>query len=165
MRKTETLKQLADSANKTKLADLGTQIGALHQARLTSADELASILEPIAQAMAALTDETRQSLNAVEAKGMEQAERIQKQIMEAAQACLAATQRAESAAERLEMASRMMEWRHYLLAIASACMTGLLVSAFWLWLAPPTVSNYLDAKAVANELRPAIAALKPSKGK
>ena len=57
-----------------------------------------------------------------------------------------------------------MEWRHYLLATSTACMTALLVSAFWLWLAPPTVSNYLDAKAVADELRPAIAALKPSKG-
>ena len=165
MRKTETLKQLADSANKTNLADLGAQIGALHQAKLASADELASILEPIAQAMAALTDETRQSLNTVEAKGMEQAERIQKKIMTAAQACQAATQRAEIAAERLEMAGRMLEWRHYLLAIATACTTGLLVSAFWLWLAPPTVRNYLDAKAVADELRPAIAALKPSKGK
>jgi hypothetical protein len=165
MRKTEILKQLADSANKTKLADLGAQIGALHQAKLTSADELASILEPIAQAMAALTDETRQSLNAVEAKGMEQAERIQQQIMAAAQACQVATQRAESAAQRLETAGRTMEWRHYLLAISTACMTALLVSAFWLWLAPPTVSNYLDPKAVAEELRPAIAALKPSKGK
>ena len=165
MRKTETLKQLADSANKTKLADLGAQIGALHQAKLTSADELASILEPVAQAMAALTDETRQSLVMIEAKGIEQGERIERQIMAAAQACQAATQRAESAAQRLETAGRMMEWRHYLLAMSTACLTALLVSAFWLWLVPPTVSNYLDAKAVADELRPAIAALKPSKGK
>lgn len=165
MRKTEILKQLADSANKTKLADLGTQIGALHQAKLTSAEELAEILEPIAQAMAALTDETRQSLSMIEAKGMEQGERIQQQIMAAARACQAATEQALCAAQRLELAGRSLEWSHYLVAMATGCATALLVSGFWLWLAPPTVVNYLDPKAVAEELRPAIAALKPSKGK
>ena len=44
-------------------------------------------------------------------------------------------------------------------------MTALLVSAFWLWLAPPTVQNHLDAKAVAEMLRPEIAPAKPSRGK
>ena len=165
MKKTETLRQLTNSANRARLSDLGAQIEALHQAKISSVDELAMILEPIAQAMAALTDETRQTMSAIEAKGAEQGERIQRQIMAAAQACQAATQRAESAAQRLEAASQSAESRNYFLAIATGCVTAVLVSAFWLWLAPPTVSNFLDARALADMLRPEIAALKLSKGK
>jgi membrane-associated phospholipid phosphatase len=59
-----------------------------------------------------------------------------------------------------------MEWRHYALAVMTGLITAALVSAFWLWLAPPTVQNQLDPKAVAEYLQPAvIEALKHSKGK
>ena len=52
------------------------------------------------------------------------------------------------------------------LAMVTGLTTAALVSAFWLWLAPPTVQNQLDPKAVAEYLKPAvIAALKPSKGR
>jgi len=63
MKKTETLRQLAASANEKRIADLGTRIEALRQAKIESADQLASMLEPIAQAMAVLTDETRIALD------------------------------------------------------------------------------------------------------
>ena len=165
MRKTEIVKQLADNANKTALSDLGAQIGALHQAKLTNVEELAAILEPIAQAMAALTDETRQSLVQIEARGTEQAERIHQQIAAAATACETVVKQAQSTAQRLEAAGSRIEWSHYLVAMATGCVTALLVSAFWLWLAPPTVANNIDPKEVANLLRPVIAPSKPSKSK
>jgi hypothetical protein len=62
MRKTETLRQLAAMSNETHLDMLGRQIEAVHQSRVKSVEELATLLEPLAQAMAALTDETRQTL-------------------------------------------------------------------------------------------------------
>jgi hypothetical protein len=49
--------------------------------------------------------------------------------------------------------------------VLTGMMTATLVTAFWLWLAPPIVQNHLDAKAVAEYLRPGIVAVKPSKGK
>jgi hypothetical protein len=165
MRKTEIMKQLADNANMAALSDLGAQIGALHRAKLTNVEELAAILKPLAQAMAALTDETRQSLAQIEAKGREQAERLHDQIEEAAKVCDAATKQVHKATDRLEKASNRIAWSHYLLAMATGCVTALLVSASWLWLAPPTVSNHIDAKEIADQLRPVIAPLKPSKGK
>ena len=59
-----------------------------------------------------------------------------------------------------------MEWTHYALTVGTALATAVLVSVFWLWLNPPTVQNQLDAKAVAEYLKPAvIEALKPSRGK
>ena len=165
MRKTETVKQLAASANARHLDDLGQQIEALRQARLASAEQLASMLEPIAQAMAALTDETRQTLGTIEVKGQEQSARINAQILAAARVCQEAADRAERSADHLERAGNSLELNHYLMALATGCVTALLVSGFWLWLAPPIVQNHLDAQAVAEYLRPAIAALKPSKGK
>lgn len=79
MKKTETLRQLAASANEKSIAQLGTGIEALHQAKIDSADHLASMLEPIAQAMAALTDETRSTLTEIERKSREHSERFERQ--------------------------------------------------------------------------------------
>ncbi|MNF05463.1 hypothetical protein D3C80_2051940 [compost metagenome] len=59
-----------------------------------------------------------------------------------------------------------MEWGHYALVVGTGLVTAVLVSGFWLWLAPPTVQNQLDPKAVADHLKPAvIEALKPSRGR
>jgi hypothetical protein len=59
-----------------------------------------------------------------------------------------------------------MELSHYLLAAVIGTMTGLVVSAFLLWLAPaPIFQNVLDAKAVAELLKPETSAQKPHKGK
>ncbi len=55
---------------------------------------------------------------------------------------------------------------HYMLTVSTGVVAGMLVSLFWIWQAPqPTVVNQLDAKEVAEFLAPAIAAMKPSKGK
>jgi hypothetical protein len=165
MKKTETLRQLAASANEKSIADLGARIETLRVAKIESADQLASMLEPIAQAMAALTDETRCTLAEIEQKSREHSARFEREMMTAATAVQNAAAMANQSADRLNRAGLRMEWRHYLLAIATGVVTAGLVSAFWLWLAPPTVVNHLDAAQVAEYLRPAIEALKPSKHK
>jgi hypothetical protein len=53
---------------------------ALREAKLTSAEELATLLEPLAQAMAALTDETRASLEQVQEYNKEQSKQFLKQL-------------------------------------------------------------------------------------
>jgi malate synthase len=58
MTKSETMKQLAAASNAGRLDDLGQRIETLRSARIESAEQLAAMLEPLAQAMAALTDET-----------------------------------------------------------------------------------------------------------
>jgi hypothetical protein len=78
----------------------------------------------------------------------------------------AATAQAQQAAAGLNRAANRLNWAHYFLAMAIGLSTAGLVSAFWLWLRPPTIENLLDPKMVAEHLKPAvIEALKPSKGK
>jgi len=166
MKKTETMRQLAAASNAARVEALNQQIERLRQAKLTSAEELASILEPLAQAMAALTDETRISLEQIEQRSREQGEKLRNQTQTAISSWNNAAKAAQQAAERLDEAGQRLQLNHYLLAILTGVMTGLLASVFWLWLAPaPTVQNVLDAKAVAELLRPEIAAPKPRKGK
>jgi hypothetical protein len=165
MKKTETLRQLAASANEKRITDLGARIEALRQAKIESADHLASMLEPIAQAMAALTDETRITLDDIGQKSRAHSERFERECSAAATAVLQAAAMANESADRMGWAGQSMELRHYLLVVTTGLLTAALVSAFWLWLAPPTVVNHLDAAQVAEHLRPAIEALKPSKPK
>src|SRR5260363_46070 len=66
MRKTEILRQSADSLNETRLERLAGQMETLRQTEHQNAQALAATLEPLAQAMAALTDETRQTLTEIE---------------------------------------------------------------------------------------------------
>jgi hypothetical protein len=82
---------------------------------------------------------------------------------EAAMELSRASAGAQQAAENLDRVGQWTEWRHYLLAVMTGMMSAMLVTAFWLWLAPPFVQNHLDAKAVAEYLRPEIAAVNPSK--
>jgi hypothetical protein len=165
MTKSETLKQLAAASNAARLAELGKQIEHVRQTKLESAEQLASTLEPLAQAMAALTDETRQTLVEILRQSREQGERFQEQVQSAERTWQVAAVKTQQAAERMHLAGRRMESTHYLLALATGLITAMLVSAFWLWLAPPTVLNQLDAKAVAEHLKSEIAAVKRSKGK
>src|SRR5471032_74664 len=166
MTKSETVRQLAAASNAARVEALNQQIEGLRQAKLTSAEELAALLEPLAQAMAALTDETRLSLAQIEQHSREQSEQFRAQVETAITSWRNATRAAEKAAERLDQAVQRMEVSHYLLAILTGLVTGILASVFWLWLAPaPTVQYTLDAKAVAELLRPEIVALKPRKGK
>jgi hypothetical protein len=84
MTKSETMKQLAAASNAARLDDLGQRIETLRSARIENAEHLALMLEPLAQAMAALTDETRLTLEAVEHRSREQGERFKSQVDAAA---------------------------------------------------------------------------------
>jgi gas vesicle protein len=159
------MKRLAAASNAARLTELGQGIETLRTAKIASADQLASMLEPLAQAMAALTDETRETMAAIAQQGREQGDRLRMQIDAASSAWSKASSEAQQVVQNLETAARQTERRQYALVVTTGLMTALLVSAFWLWLAPPTVENHLDAKAVADMLRPEIAPAKPSKGR
>lgn len=166
MTKSETMQQLAAAANEEQLAAMGEQIEHLRQAKLCSAEELAAALEPLAQAMAALTDQTRQSLVQIEKQGRDQARELREQTEKALMACQNAELAARDAAGRLEVVVEGIAWRHYLIAILTGLATGMLVTVFLLWRASPHAMVYtLNAKEVAELLRPEIAALRPRKGK
>jgi hypothetical protein len=166
MSKTEILKQSALASNEKRLEHLGRQIETLRQTKHQSAEELAATLEPLAQAMAALADETRQTLAEIDHKSREQGETFKRQLSESVKGYKEAAAEAQKAADSLNQAGARMEWNHYGLAVMTGLVTAALVSGFWLWLAPPTVQNQLDAKAVASYLKPAvIEALKPSRGR
>ena len=166
MSKTETLRQLAAATNETRLEHLVAQIESVRRAKQQSAEELAATLEPLAQALAALTDETRQTMAEIERKSREQGEQFSLQSHTAARQWKEAVAQTEEATERMNRAVRRLEWTHYGLAVATGVVTALLVSVFWLWLAPPSIQNQLDPKAVAEYLKPAvIEALKPSRSK
>ena len=166
MSKTETLRQSALATNETRLERLASQIETVRQTKHQSAEDLAATLEPLAQALAALTDETRQTLAEIDLKSREQGETFKRQLSESVKGYKEAAAAANQAADSLNQAGQRMEWRHYALALLTGLVTAVLVSVFWLWLAPPTVQNQLDAKAVADHLKPAvIEALKPSRGR
>ena len=174
MSKAETLRQSAQAKNETRLQDLASQVRAVSQARHQSVEDLASMLEPLAQALAALTDQAGKTLTEVDRKSREMSETFQRQLDTATQSLKDATTQAQaqakSAADHLNRAGNRLGWKHYSLTTATAVVTGaitaVLVSAFWLWAYPPTLHNTLDPKAVANLLKPAvIEALKPSRGK
>ena len=166
MSKTETLRQSALAANATRVEHLATQLETFRQAQYQSAEDLAAMLEPLAQALAALTDETRQTLAEIDRKSREQGETFKRQLSESVTGYKEAATDAQKAADSLNQAGQRMEWNHYALAVVTGLVTAALVSGFWLWLAPPKVQNQLDAKAVADHLKPAvIEALKPSRGK
>ena len=153
MSKTETLRQSALVANATRVEHLATQIETLRQAKHQSAEDLAATLEPLAQALAQLTDETLKTL-------------IEIKINTTTQAWTQAATAADDAATALTKAAKRMEWTHYALTVGTALATAALVSGLWLWLAPPTAQNQMDEQAVAEYLKPAmIEPLKPYKGK
>lgn len=166
MSKTETLRQSAAVTNETRLERLAAQIETVRQAKHQSAEDLAATLEPLAQALAALTDETRQTLAEIDSKTGKAASDFVRKINDTTKEWTDAAQAADDAATALTKAAKRMEWRHYGLAVVTGLVTAALVTAFWLWLKPPTIQNQLDAKAVAEYLKPAvIEALRPSRGK
>lgn len=157
MSKTETLRQSAASSNEIRLEKLASRIEAMRQAKYQSAEELAKELEPLAQALAALADETRQTLAEIERTSQAQAEQFSNQTKAAAKDWREAAAEAQAAADSLNQAGQRMELRHYALAGIVGMVTAALVTACWLWLAPSaTIQNTLDPEAVAKHLRPAI---------
>jgi hypothetical protein len=67
----------------------------------------------------------------------------------------------------MQQSTMGFRWRHYALALVVGLLTAGLVSGFWLWVAPPKIENNLslDPQALAQDLAPAIAALKLSRNK
>jgi hypothetical protein len=156
MSKTETLRQSAAASNERRLEYLANQTELLRVAKLHSAEKLAETLEPLAQAMAALTDETRQTLAEIDRKSWEHSEQFSRQINAAVQHWKDAAAAAQQAADSLNQAGQRMAWRHYALAALTGALTAALVSVFWLWLKPPIIQNMLDSQAVAEHLRPVL---------
>ena len=165
MSKAEMLKQSAEAANAKRLEalSLDEKAKALSQAR--SVEELATAIEPLAKALSTLSSEAARTLTEIEQKTRAASVDYQRQISSASDNLGMVIRATKQATHELNRAANRLDWSHFALAITTGLLSALLVSGFWLWLAPPTVSNYLDPKAVAAELRPAIAALKPSKGK
>jgi hypothetical protein len=133
MKKIETLRQLAASENEKSVKDLGIRIEALRKAKIESAEKLAAMLEPIAHAMAALTEETRSTLFGIERTSREQAEKFERQIAAAATKLEKTSNMAHHAADRLSEASSRSMLQTCLIAMAAAALSALLVSAFWIW--------------------------------
>ena len=133
----------------------------LKQAR--NAEQLATEIEPLAQSLAALADETRQTLAEQQQASLEQAATWSQQQQKAAEALKLAASSIEEAAKRLTtqaeaatQASQDLTWRLLLAAILSGVLAAAATNAFWLWLKPPEVRNLLDAQVVAEYLKPAI---------
>jgi len=163
MSKTEILRQSAAAANEQRIAHLASQIEAVRQAKLNSAEELAEMLEPLAQAMAALTDETRETLAAVERQSRERGEQFQRQLQESTRIYRQAAEEAQKAASSLNRAGQRMAWWHCLMVSLVGMNAATLAIVFLLYLKPPAVTNHLDPKSVAEFLAPAVTeALKPS---
>ena len=167
MSKAETLRQSAAASNAARVAALASQVETLRQTRHQSVEELAAALEPIAQAMAALTDDTQETLAGIATSAQAQGEAFKRQVSTSTKSLEDATRQAQQAIDGLEKVGRRLGWTHYALTVATGLTTAVLVTGFWLWRAPPTApSLQLDAKAVAAYLKPAvIEALKPSRGR
>ena len=167
MSKTETLRQSAAASNAKRLAHLAQQIETVRQTKHQSVEDLASILEPLAQAMAALSDETRQTLMLIDRRSREQAEMFARQLQDEVRTFREITAAARKAANQMQQSTQGLRWRHYALALVTGLLTAGLVSGFWLWVAPPKIQNTLnlDPQALAQDLAPAIAALKPSRSR
>jgi uncharacterized protein Yka (UPF0111/DUF47 family) len=166
MSKTETLRQSAAASNERRLERLASQIETVRKANYQSVEELALMLEPLAQSMVALVDETRQTLDQINRQSQETGEMFSRQVNTAMQSWREAAVDAQTAANRLDRAGSRIEWSHYAVALMTGIVTTIFVSVLWHWVAPPVIENRLDPQAVAQYLKPAvIAALKPSRSK
>lgn len=111
MSKSETMKQLAAASNAARLTEVGQGIETLRTAKIASVDQLVSMLEPLAQAMAALRDETRETMSAIAQQGREQGDQLRMQIDSASRAWSKASSEAQQVAQNLEATARQTE-RH-----------------------------------------------------
>ena len=165
MTKTETLRQLAAASNERRHEHLMHQIETLRQARHEAVEDLAAVMEPLAQSMAALSDETRHTLALIERRAHDHAESFTSQLQQEVSAFLEISTRAREAAEQMSRSVRSQRWRMMIACVVSGVLAAVLVIASWRWAQPPRAPQAvtLDAQAVAQLLRPAvIEALKQS---
>jgi ElaB/YqjD/DUF883 family membrane-anchored ribosome-binding protein len=167
MSKTETIRQLASASNAKRLEHLAAQIETLRQAKVQNAEELSAILEPLAQAMATLSDETRETLAQIDTMSRQEAQQFQERITTTTQQWTRTLNQAEDAAQALAKAANQIKAMFLLWTLLIALVSATLASAFWLWLAPtPTLINRIDAQEVANLLKAdPTAPSAPSRGK
>ena len=141
----------------------------LRQAR--NVEQIAAELEPLAVSLATLADPAQSSLKALEDASFRQAREWSTQQESAAievgtaaktvaqhvKALQQATASLKQTAEEVQQAQRGQLWTLATVAGVSAILAAALSIGLWLWLAPaPEVRNQLDAKAVADYLKPAI---------
>ena len=141
----------------------------LRQAR--NVEQIAEELEPLAVSLATLADQAQSSIKALEDASFRQAREWSPQQESAAihvgtaaktvattvTALQQATASLKQTAEEVQQAQRGQLWTLATVAGVSAILAAALAIGLWLWLAPaPEVRNQLDAKAVADYLKPAI---------
>jgi anti-sigma factor ChrR (cupin superfamily) len=168
MSKTEMLRQSAAASNEKRLAHLAQQIETVRQAKYQSTEDLAAILEPLAQAMAALTDETRQTLALIDQRARDHAESFMSQLQQEVSAFQEISAQEHKAAEQMKRAGQHLRWRVAAVAVMASVLTAALVIGSWHWVRPQRAAQAvtLDSRAVARLLAPAvIAALRPSSGR
>lgn len=141
----------------------------MRQETSATAERMAIAIEPLAQAMARLTDETREALSQIEARSKEQIAAQKKSISESHSAAMKVSREATEAARRLEGSTSSLTMSHYGLAAMMGLLSAALTTAFWLFLSPPTIQNQINPEAIARMLWPAIsqqiAQQPPSAGK
>ena len=141
----------------------------LRQAR--NVEQIAEELEPLAVSLATLADQAQASIKTLEEASQRQAREWSGQQASAAQEVGAAAKTVAQYVKALQQATASLKQtagevqqaqRGQLLTLAtvagvSAILAAALSIGLWLWLAPaPQVQNSLDAKAVAEYLKPAI---------
>jgi ElaB/YqjD/DUF883 family membrane-anchored ribosome-binding protein len=141
----------------------------LRQAR--NVEQIAEELEPLAVSLATLADQAQTSIKAMEAASLQQAREWNSQQLSAANEVEAAAKTVAQHVKALQQATASLRQtagevqqaqRGQFLTLAtvagvSAILAAALAIGLWLWLAPaPQVQNSLDAKAVADYLKPAI---------
>ena len=171
-------KQAEEAESRQLLAEqikaLQVQVETIQQAR--GLDELSATVEPLAKALAALSDNTGKALLRIDERALQASKSFSAQLKGATSATTAleeATARAQTAAAHLRQAAGKLDRGHYVLAISVAVATGVvsaaLVSVFWLLLYPPTVTTEVDPKVVAEIVKAAEAArpapVKPARSK
>lgn len=145
MTKTETAQQLAAAANAKRVQELSSQIEAVRQARHHSVEDLAQTLEPLALAMAALADETRQTLAGIQEQAAKQQtetadawRKAASSMVERANAQKGATESMERASQdarkamrELQDGARGLAWRVWIIAVLVGVL-GAALAAFWI---------------------------------
>jgi hypothetical protein len=166
MNKREILRKSSTASSEKRVDDLTVKIEALRQSKEQSVRELTLMLEPLAQKFASVSEQTRQISTEILEGHRLQAEELNRQINALAQSLREATADTVTAAENICRLGAQLRWRQYALSLATGLLAAVLVSTLWLWRAPPVIrNNFLDTKAIARLLKPAIiATLRSSKG-
>jgi hypothetical protein len=167
MNKTEILRQSADASNAKHIEHMTQQIETLRQAKLQSAEELEALLGPLAQAMAALTDETRDALAQLAQQSTQQVAALQTQsqavmktweqspqlLLDAAEQLTQATDTlTQNSAHILHQATWRLGWKHYALTVGTGMLAALFTLGLWTWLSPKLVTPTLPSKSSATVL-------------